>query len=132
MKFVKPFLITLFVIVIVSFIGYRFYLAYLPQPVRLQGQIEAQQYTISSKIAGRIDQVLVKKGDLIKKGDPIFTILSPEIEAKLEQAIANKDAASAMAQQTSLVHEFKKLMQREINGKKRKPLQICWKKHFSE
>ncbi|TEW51521.1 HlyD family secretion protein [Psychromonas algicola] len=100
MKSVKPFLISLIVLVIVSFIGYRFYLAYLPQPVRLQGQIEAQQYTISSKIAGRIDQVLVKKGDLIKKGDPIFTILSPEIEAKLEQAIANKDAASAMALQS--------------------------------
>jgi len=100
MKTVKPILIALSVIIIVTFIGYRFYLAYLPQPVRLQGQIEAQQYTISSKIAGRIDQVLVKKGQFVKKGDPIFTILSPEIEAKLEQAIANKEAASAIALQS--------------------------------
>jgi HlyD family secretion protein len=102
MKQVKPLIVSFVAIIIVVFVGYQFYLAYQPQPVRLQGQIEAQQYTISSKIAGRIDQVLVKKGDLVVKGDPIFTILSPEIEAKLEQAVANKDAASAMALQSEL------------------------------
>ena len=99
MKQVKNLLFTLLAIVIISCIGYSFYQAYQPQPVRLQGQIEAQQYTISSKIAGRIEQVMVKKGQQIKKGDPIFTIFSPEIEAKLEQATASKDAASAMALQ---------------------------------
>jgi len=85
---------------LVAFLSYHFYLAYQPKPIRLQGQIEAQQYTISSKVAGRIDKVLVKKGQQIKKGDLIFTILSPEIEAKLEQAVANKEAASAMAMQS--------------------------------
>ncbi|MDA7746166.1 efflux RND transporter periplasmic adaptor subunit [Psychromonas sp.] len=100
MKHVKALFITLIVIGLVIFIGYRFYLAYLPKPVRIQGQIEARQYTISSKVAGRIDQVFVKKGQQLKQGDPVFTILSPEIEAKLDQAIANKDAASAMAEQS--------------------------------
>lgn len=99
MKQAKPLLFTFLAIVVVSTIGYSFYQAYQPQPVRLQGQIEAQQYAISSKIAGRIEQVMVKKGQQIKKGDPVFTIFSPEIEAKLEQANANKDAASAMALQ---------------------------------
>jgi HlyD family secretion protein len=99
MKQVKPLLFTLFAGVIIVWIGYSFYQAYQPKPVRLQGQIEAQQYSISSKVAGRIEDVMVKKGDLVKKGDPIFTIYSPEIEAKLEQAIAGKEAAGAMAQQ---------------------------------
>jgi len=100
MKQLKTLFLALAVIGIISLISYSFYSAYQPKPVRLQGQIEAQQYTISSKIAGRIDQVLVKKGELINKGDPVFTILSPEIEAKLEQAVANKEAASAMALQS--------------------------------
>lgn len=93
-------LIALVVITMIVFVSVGFYAAHQPKPIRLQGQIEAQQYTVSSKIAGRIDQVLVKKGQVIHKGDPVFTILSPEIEAKLEQAIANKEAASAMAQQS--------------------------------
>lgn len=84
---------------IVAWLSYTFWLAYQPKPVRMQGQIEAQQYNISSKIPGRIDKVKVRKGDVVKKGQLIFTILSPEIDAKLMQAIAGKDAAEAMAEQ---------------------------------
>ncbi|EEY44171.1 membrane-fusion protein [Vibrio mimicus VM223] len=48
---------------------------------------------------GRIDQVLVRKGDQVEKGQLIFTLLSPEIDAKLEQAIAGQKAAGALAQE---------------------------------
>lgn len=99
MKQIKHLLFILLIVVIIGWIGNSFYQAYLPKPIRIQGQIEAQQYSISSKVAGRIEEIMVKKGDIVKKGDPIFTIYSPEIEAKLEQAIAGKEAAGAMAQQ---------------------------------
>lgn len=99
MNFAKKALFTLIAAAIISWILYSFYLAYQPKPIVLQGQIEAQQYSISSKVAGRIEQVMVKKGDIVKKGDPIFTIYSPEIEAKLEQAVAGEAIASAMAMQ---------------------------------
>jgi len=78
---------------------YRFYQAYQPVPERIQGQIEAQQYSISSKVPGRIDQVLVRKGDKVERGQLIFTLLSPEIEAKLQQAQAGEKAAGALAKQ---------------------------------
>ncbi|MFT5697814.1 MAG: HlyD family secretion protein [Desulforhopalus sp.] len=84
---------------IVAWLSYTFWLAYQPKPVRMQGQIEAQQYNISSKIPGRIDQVKVRKGDIVEKGQLIFTILSPEIDAKLVQAQAGQDAADAVAEQ---------------------------------
>lgn len=87
------------VLALVSWLSYTFWLAYQPKPVRIQGQIEAQQYNISSKVAGRINQVLVKKGDHVDKGDLIFSILSPELDAKLLQARAGEKAAGAMAQQ---------------------------------
>ncbi|MGL4380470.1 MAG: HlyD family secretion protein [Vibrio sp.] len=99
MKTVKTTLITLSAIAVVGWIGYRFYQAYQPQPLILQGQIESQQYSISSKVPGRIDQVMVRKGDQIEKGQLIFTLLSPEIDAKLEQAIAGQKAAGALAQE---------------------------------
>ncbi|WP_310598253.1 HlyD family secretion protein [Aeromonas aquatica] len=95
----KPLLLPLALVLLVIWLGWRFWLAYQPEPVRLQGQIEAQQYSVSSQVAGRIDEVLVKKGDQLAKGQLAFTLASPEIEAKLSQAKAGQAAAGAMAQE---------------------------------
>ncbi|NAW70503.1 biotin/lipoyl-binding protein [Vibrio sp. V27_P1S3P104] len=99
MKAVKLALLTITTITAITWIGYQFYQAYQPQPMRIQGQIESQQYSISSKVPGRIDQVFVRKGDEVKKGQLIFTLHSPEIEAKLEQALAGQKAAGALVQE---------------------------------
>ncbi|MCA3902252.1 HlyD family efflux transporter periplasmic adaptor subunit [Vibrio vulnificus] len=99
MKSFKPVLLSLCAVGVVSWVGYSFYQAYQPEPVRLQGMIEAQQYSISSKVPGRIDQVLVRKGENITKGQLVFTLHSPEIEAKLVQAKAGEKAAGALAQE---------------------------------
>ncbi|MDF2152271.1 HlyD family efflux transporter periplasmic adaptor subunit [Vibrio sp. CAU 1672] len=95
----KTVLISLCALAISSWIGYEFYRAYQPSPTRLQGMIEAQQYSISSKVPGRINDVMVRKGDNIEKGQLIFTLHSPEIEAKLEQAKAGEKAAGALAKE---------------------------------
>ncbi len=70
--------------------------------MHIQGQIESQQYSISSKVPGRIDDVLVRKGDNVTEGQLIFTIHSPEIEAKLEQAVAGEKAAGALAKEAEI------------------------------
>ncbi len=69
--------------------------ATMPQPVVLQGQMEAQEINIASKISGRIDQIYVRENDQINKGMPILRIDSPEIAAKVAQAQAGRDAANA-------------------------------------
>ena len=99
MKSVKPLIASIIGIGIVGWGGSSFYQAYLPQPVKIQGQIDAQQYSISSKVPGRIDQVFVRKGDTVEKGQLVFSLLSPEIDAKLEQAKAGEKAAGALAQE---------------------------------
>ncbi|WP_394251237.1 HlyD family secretion protein [Vibrio profundi] len=99
MKSIKPILTSALTLGVIGWVGYSFYQAYQPQPIKLQGQIEAQQYSISSKVPGRIDQVLVRKGDQIEKGELVFTLHSPEIDAKLEQALAGEVAAGALAQE---------------------------------
>ena len=99
MKPIKPLLLSLVGIGIIGWVGYSFYQAYQPQPAKLQGQIDAQQYSISSKVSGRIDQVFVRKGDSVEKGELIFSLLSPEIDAKLEQAKAGQKAAGALAKE---------------------------------
>ncbi|MEZ9702470.1 efflux RND transporter periplasmic adaptor subunit [Vibrio sp. 10N.261.46.E12] len=99
MKPIKPLLLSLVGIGVIGWVGYSFYQAYQPQPVKLQGQIDAQQYSISSKVPGRIDEIFVRKGDSVEKGELIFSLLSPEIDAKLEQAKAGQKAAGALAQE---------------------------------
>ncbi|AFI05890.1 HlyD family secretion protein [Helicobacter cetorum] len=74
-----------------------FYLAYRPKAEVLQGFLEAREYSVSSKVPGRIDRVFVKKGDRINKGDLAFSISSPELEAKLAQAEAGHKAAKALS-----------------------------------
>jgi len=76
-------------------VSFTFYKAYQPQAIILQGEIDAQSYNISSKVAGRVSKIFVSKGDIVEIGDVVFTISSPEVEAKLEQAEAAKEAASA-------------------------------------
>jgi HlyD family secretion protein len=92
-------IITALVLAIVVWVSMTFYNAYQPKAPVLQGEIDAQSYNISSKLPGRISKIFVKKGDLIHKGDIVFTIASPEVEAKLAQAKAAEDAAGAQKDQ---------------------------------
>ena len=102
MRFFRILLVFALPASVAAWLCYTFWYAYQPKPEQLQGQIEAQQYTISSKIAGRIDTVRVRKGDQVKTGDLIFTLHSPEIDARLAQAQAGKDAADALAEEVNI------------------------------
>ncbi|MCX6549794.1 MAG: efflux RND transporter periplasmic adaptor subunit [Acidobacteria bacterium] len=66
-----------------------------PAPEILQGQVEATEIDVSSKIPGRLDTIAVREGMTVKKGDVVATLDSPEIAAKLEQARSARTAASA-------------------------------------
>jgi len=83
------------VLALVLWVSYTFYKAYQPKPIVLQGEIDAQSYSISSKLPGRISEIFVKKGQNVDIGDKVFSISSPEVEAKLKQAEAAKAAAGA-------------------------------------
>ena len=86
-------------LILLLLLGYGLKLAYSPKPEVLQGQIEAREYHVSSKMPGRIDQVLVRRGDQVKAGDLLFSITSPELDAKLMQARGGRDAALALKEQ---------------------------------
>ncbi len=99
----KIFNLFLIIIVVCLFLwlGFNFYKAYQPTSTQLQGQIEAKEYSISSKIAGRIEDIFVQEGDMVKIGDAIFTITSPELQAKINKAQAGTQAAKALANQAN-------------------------------
>ena len=62
----------------------------------MQGQMEATEYRVSSKVPGRIMEFRVKEGDKVKAGDTLAIIEAPEVMAKKAQAEAVKTAAVAL------------------------------------
>lgn len=68
-----------------------------PEPEIIQGEIEMDEMRISSKVPARIQRFCVKEGDHVKVGDTLVVLDSPELESKLQQAIAAEKAASAVS-----------------------------------
>ena len=66
-----------------------------PKEAVIQGEAEAAEYRISGKVPGRIDAFYAKEGDMVRKGDTLVLIDSPEVRAKLAQANAAYAAAAA-------------------------------------
>jgi HlyD family secretion protein len=92
----KKTIITLSVIIaITAFIGYTIFVVLQKKPTVLQGEVVATQFKVSSKLAGRVQEILVKKGQKVNRGDLVFTIDSPEVNAKMDEAVAARSAASA-------------------------------------
>ncbi|WP_158837218.1 HlyD family secretion protein [Polaribacter sp. L3A8] len=91
-KFIKS-LIGVVIISIIVLTGVWFLTK--PKSVILQGRIEAKEIYLSSKIPTRINSFEVKEGQSVKKGQLLATLLSPEIMAKEQQALALRDAANA-------------------------------------
>ena len=81
------------VIIIVALIGF-FTLG--RDPEIMQGQVEASEYRVSSKVPGRILEIRVKEGDYVKVGDTLAILDAPDVRAKMEQARGAEDAASAL------------------------------------
>ena len=93
-----PFVILLLVIATVSLVGW---IVIKPEPIMLQGQVEANEVRVSGKVPGRIDKFLVSEGLTVKKGDSLVIINSPELNAKLLQANSAEDAAAAQNQKAN-------------------------------
>ncbi|RGN49915.1 MULTISPECIES: HlyD family secretion protein [unclassified Bacteroides] len=86
------FLTLLGVIALVALVGF-FMLRKGPEII--QGQAEATEYRVSSKVPGRILELKVKKGEQVKAGDTLAILEAPDILAKMAQAQAAEAAAQA-------------------------------------
>ena len=81
------------VVIIVALIGL---IALGRDPEVIQGEMEVEEYRVSSKVPGRILEFRVKEGDFVKAGDTLAIIEAPEVMAKMTQAQSAVDAASAL------------------------------------
>lgn len=82
---------------LIGFLGWGLAKAFAPQVLPLQGQIEAQEINVSSKVPGRVARVLVEPGQAVQAGEVLFELESPEVQAKAAQVMAAASAARAVA-----------------------------------
>lgn len=64
----------------------------------IQGEAEVTEVRISSKVPGRLAKFFVEEGSYVQKGDTLAVLSTPDIDAKLAQALAAKAAATAQNQ----------------------------------
>lgn len=64
----------------------------------VQGQIEAEEYNISGSLPGRIEDIYVKKGERIEKGDTLVHIISREMLAEYEAQKSLESVASLQSE----------------------------------
>ncbi|MBR4276724.1 MAG: HlyD family secretion protein [Prevotella sp.] len=63
----------------------------------IQGQIEVEEYRVSSKVPSRVLRILVKEGDYVHVGDTLAILDAPDVVAKAKQAMGAETAAEAMS-----------------------------------
>lgn len=61
----------------------------------IEGQADATSVTISGKLPGRVVEIMVKEGDMVKAGDTLVHIHSSLAEARLYQAQSAEAAAES-------------------------------------
>ncbi len=61
----------------------------------LQGESDATRVDIASKVAGRVEKIHVREGDMVKRGQVLASLDGIEIRAKAAQALAAREAARA-------------------------------------
>ena len=90
------FAIAVFVAVVLA-VGAIGYICIGTAKEEIQGQIEVEEYRVSSKVPGRILEICVKEGDYVHAGDTLAILDSPEVQAKKAQATSAEDAATALS-----------------------------------
>jgi HlyD family secretion protein len=60
------------------------------------GTVEATEAQLGFTVPGRIDAILVREGDAVKRGQVLAVLDTAEASARLAQALAQRDAARAL------------------------------------
>lgn len=88
-----------FIIVVlgVALVGYY---VFGDEPEDIQGQVEAREYRVSTKLTGRIVKIMVAEGDYVHVGDTLALLEVPEMDAQERAAQATEGAAKAISEMT--------------------------------
>lgn len=85
----------LIIILLIAALAVIGFLTIKQAPDTIQGQADATEVRVSGKLPGRVTKIYVEEGQRVKEGDTLVHIHSTLAEARLSQAKAMEQAASA-------------------------------------
>ncbi|ANF82194.1 RND transporter [Acinetobacter sp. NCu2D-2] len=92
----KKYLLLALIPIILALIAFGLWKNYQPQEIELQGRVEAETVQVATKVPSRIEAIYVHEGDVVRQGQALVKLHSPEIEAKKQQALAALASAKAL------------------------------------
>ena len=88
-------IVLLIVLIVLAVWAYRHLTQ--PEPVWIQGQIETTEVRVAAKVGGRVESLLVERGQRVEAGQLLIVLDLPEARARARQVDAQVEAAQAMA-----------------------------------
>src|SRR5207253_8841490 len=82
-------------LVIAAVTGLSIWYLVRPQPLLVQGEVDATRFDIAARVDGRVADIPVERGQDVAAGAVLVRIDNPETIAKNEQALAAKIVAEA-------------------------------------
>src|ERR1700736_5758518 len=77
-------------VVIAAVAGLSIWYLVRPQPLLVQGEVDATRYDIAARVDGRVGTIPVERGQDVAAGAVLVRIDNPEMIAKHEQSVAAK------------------------------------------
>ncbi|MGO9485365.1 MAG: HlyD family secretion protein [Rhodomicrobium sp.] len=68
--------------------GVAFWVAIRPQPLIVQGEVEATRVDLAPRVSGRVKKLNADVGDTVKAGEVVIELESPQLQASLASAEA--------------------------------------------
>lgn len=99
--------LSLLIILVFGFVGYKYYNEVYKNRniVKLYGNIDIRQVNLSFRVGGRIKELLVDEGNIVKKGDLLARLEDDQISNKLKQAEAQVEIVEAKKYNVDLYYE---------------------------
>ena len=91
-----PLVIGVGVLALLVFIVVGLVLASRPGPDQIQGMVEAETFTVATKVPSRVEQFMVTEGQQVTVGQVLAQMSSPEVDNKAIQARAMLQSTQAM------------------------------------
>ena len=82
-------------LVIAAVAGLSIWYLVRPEPLLVQGEVDATRFDIAARVDGRVGEIPVERGQNVAAGAVLVKIDNPETVAKHEQAVAAKIVADA-------------------------------------
>jgi len=88
----------MFLVLLLAIISGLSMLLVRPRPLVIQGEVDCRKVNVAAKVPGRVEELHVREGDRVTKGQLLAVLDSPQLQAKLQQAAAARAAAAAQKQ----------------------------------